>query len=768
LTLAIAPAVVPAQVPARSIPAWWWRWLPFGVGLAVVSGLLIAADTGVVDILRYIAYGTFALALPGTLVYRALRRTPHTFVEDVAIGIAVGIVLELAAWAVFSALDLRSWVRLWPAVVIAVFAAVPGLRRHWRVSAYTARPSLAWSWALAGVVIVFTGYLYAVFLSDNPILPNTESTDQFLDLPYQLSLAAQAKIHFPPDLPQVAGEPLYYHWFAFVHLAMTSMVGGIDLPVVAMRLMVPAVCALIAVLTAVTGWRLTGRPWVGLAAAAMFFVIGDFDFADAIWPPFGTQTTFVVWVSLSMTMSWALLVPLIAVTGDLLRRKKSGAIEDSVPRIGPGAYVLVALFALASSATKASSLPVLAGGLVLACLAVLVAKRRIPWVIVTLGAMVAVSQLAASAVIFHFETYGLSIDPLIQLSWAWAPQGEPRPLPKQVLLIAATVAAFLLHLQLRGAGIVSLFWIRKARLEPVHWFLLGGAIAGPVLFVMFSGYAASWFGRAGFPFSLILSAWGFALVFERARLAQRGKALLAAGTTAFALALTAITWKYARGYPTGHPYSPLLPMLELAAVLGVIAVAAAVIWWLASRRLPGLKRRGGVVLLSAALVAGAPGLLMDAKFSWGVPGGPYGAKALVPASVVEAARWVRDHSDADDVVATNSHCAQVVHDCAQAASFYVSAYSERSVLLEGWAFAPRLMAVGQSEFWDDDLARLNEDAFYVPTAQGLSRLRSEHRVRYLIAVRQIAPESSRLRELAELVYDNGNAAVYDLDRVPRG
>jgi hypothetical protein len=384
---------------------------------------------------------------------------------------------------------------------------------------------------------------------------------------------------------------------------------------------------------------------------------------------------------------------------------------------------------------------------------------------VALGATVVAAQLAATAVIFDFQRYGISIAPLANISWAWAPQGEPRSITKQALIIAAAWVAYLIHLQLRAAGIVALFWIRKGRLEPVQWFLLGGAIAGPVLHMTLSGYAASWFGRASFPFSLILSAWGYALVFERARLSGRGRVLLAGGAAAFALTLTAVTWRFATGYESNRPYSTILPVLKLAAVLSVIAVVAAAVWWWAGRRAPRLRGRGAVILLTAVLITGAPGLVMDAKISWGVPGGPYGAKALVPASHVQAARWVRDHSLPGEVVATNSHCARLTRECGQADSFWLSAYSERTILLEGWAFAPRTMALGRSEFWDQDLYRLNEDSFYSPTEQGLSRLKTAHGVRYLVAVRQVGAESSRLREMAEAVYDNGQVAIYDLGKV---
>ncbi len=291
------------------------RWMPFAVATAFAAVILIRAGTAPGDLLRYAAYAALAVVVPGTLVYRALRRAPHTLVEDLAMGAAVGLALEVGAWAAFSALDLRSWLWAWPVAVVAPFAAVPRLRRHWWVRDYAATPTLAWSWAVAGVVGFFTAYLAMVFLDRNPILPTSEATRQYIDLPYQLSLAGEAKHNFPVDLPQVAGEPLYYHWFAHAHMAATSLIGGIDLPVVALRLAIPALSALAILLTAVVGWRISGRPLVGAVAAALFFVVGEFNFTDPVTLPFGTQVTFVVWHGMSMIYSWVLLLALIACLG---------------------------------------------------------------------------------------------------------------------------------------------------------------------------------------------------------------------------------------------------------------------------------------------------------------------------------------------------------------------------------------------------------------------------------------------------------------------
>jgi hypothetical protein len=740
--------------------AWSWRWLPLATTIAVTSALLIASGTSPWDIVKYIAYAVFAVILPGLIVFRLVRRQPHTFVEDVAMGAAVGLVLELAAWAVFSALGWQAWVWLWPVLLLLPTWAFRRTRWAWRSTTYPSHPSLGWSWSLAGIVIFFAGYLYGVFYAENPIVPDSKSTVQFLDLAYQLSLAAEAKHHLPLDLPQVAGEPLHYHWFSFVHLAMGSLVGHIDLPVITMRLMVLGVCALTAVLVAVAGWRLVGRAWAGIAAAALFFVVGDFDFAAAGWPPIGTQVTFVVWPSLSMTYSWALLVALIVVAADALRTDPD---ESAAPRIGPGAYVLAAGFAIASSAAKASSLPVVVGGLALAGIAILIARRRVPWNVVLLGVVAAGAQLVAFATVFAFQRYGLSVTPLEAISPFWAQYQGPRGPVKQLIVMGAVWLAFLLHLQLRGAGVIPLVWLRRGRLSTVQWFLLGGAVTGPALHLLFSGYAATWFTRAGFPFLVLLSAWGYTMVFERAALDRRAKIVLAVGSAAFAIVLCSIAVAFApTRYPTGRTYSQLLPILGLFAALTLVALAGAALWAFLRRSRPALSKRGGLVLLTGVLLAGMPGLLLDVKASWGVPGGPYELKVPVTAARANAARWVRDHSSPDAVIATNSHCAFPTRDCDVAQSFWLSAYAERSVLIEGWAFAPRVQGDPGRPFWNHDLFSLNEDAFYRPTAADLQILRREHGVRYLVVARDVAPESSALASLANRVFDNGDVAVYEL------
>jgi hypothetical protein len=189
----------------------------------------------------------------------------------------------------------------------------------------------------------------------------------------------------------------------------------------------------------------------------------------------------------------------------------------------------------------------------------------------------------------------------------------------------------------------------------------------------------------------------------------------------------------------------------------------AVLWPALSRWLPALRGKGGVVALTAILVVGAPGLIMDMRKSERFSNGGAYATISLPKSRVDAARWLRDHSAPTDVVATNAHCINAPTDgYCDPRSFWLSAYAERRVLVEGWAFAPRVSQSGSWAFWDPDLLARNDALFTAPTPAALAAIRADDGVRWLVADRQVAAESPDLATLADLRYSNDRMAVYEL------
>ncbi|GGJ76269.1 hypothetical protein GCM10010123_02790 [Pilimelia anulata] len=725
------------------------RSAPALVGLAGVVALLLAADTPAGAIAAFLGYAALAVLAPGTLVYRALRARPHTLVEDLTYGAVVGLVLELVAWAAYTATGVPGWLWTWPLAVFALFAAVPRLRRHWWVRGYTPAPP-AWSWAVAAIVVGFTWYLAEVFLWRNPVVPTGEDQQQYIDLAFQLSLAGEATHRFPLHVPQVAGEVLHYHWFGFAHMAAASLVSGVDLAVVFFRLAVPALCALAVLAVAVTGWRLTRRPAVGAVAAALMFTVGEFGFENGIRQLFGTQTAFIVWGSPSMTYSWVLLLPMIAAAADRLGRR------PGVPPLGRGAWVLLGALLLASTGAKASSIPVFGGAAGFALLVGVLRGRR--WWRPAAGvlALALAAQGFATVVLFAFETHGVAVQPLSGLSPYVGSAGD----------WALVGAAFLLNMQLRLAGIVPLLWRRRGRLDGPVALLVGGALAGPALYLLLGhpGSSNQYFVRTAFAFGVLASALGAVEVWERARLGRAGGYALAAAALAAGGALVAVQWwRGPAGWDPDVPRDAVLPLLRWAALLGVLLLVAGVAWRLAGGRLRG---RGGAVLLALLLAAGAPGLVNDARANRAAPNGGTNVNVPMPASRVAAARWLRDHSAPTDVLATNAHCRAVVDGWCDSRTFWLGAYAQRSVLIEGWAFAPRAVTLGISPFgpfWDQALFAANDAAITAPTAAGLADLRDRYGVRWLVVDRSAGPESPELAGLAPRRFDNGIVAVYHVE-----
>ncbi|HEX5739985.1 MAG TPA: hypothetical protein VFY17_00345 [Pilimelia sp.] len=787
------------------------RWAPAAAAAAGVVSFLLATDTPTRAVAAYAAYAVFAVLAPGTLLYRALRARPHTLVEDLTYGAVVGVVAELGAWAAYSAAGAQRWLWTWPLLVAAVFAVVPRLRRHWWVRGYRRVPA-AWSWAVAAVVVGFTWYLAEAFLWRNPVLPAGEDQRQYIDLAFQLSLAGEATHRFPPHVPQVAGEPLHYHWFGFAHMAAASLVSGVDLPTVFFRLAVPALCALAALAVAVTGWRVTRRPAAGAVAAALLFTVGEFGYENGVRQLFGTQATFIVWGSPSMTYSWVLLLPLIAAAVDRLApapaaggaadrgaadrgaaapagaphaddrgpgrggaapagtgRGGAGVVGGgqatartadagpaAVPPLGRGAWVLLAALLLASTGAKASSVPVFAGAAGCALLVALWRRRRRA----ATGAVVVAALAAqawATAVLFAFERHGVTFDPASGLA-PYVAAGSARD-----WLLVGT--AFVLNMHLRLAGVVPLLWRRRRGLDAPAAFLVGGALTGVALYLAWGhpGSSNQYFLRAGFAFGVLASAWGLAEVAAAARLTGPWRRAVVGGVLAAGALLVLV--QVGRGpstRPRVVPHDAVLPLLLWAAALAGLLAVGALAWRVVGGPLRG---RGGVVLLGLVLVAGAPGLVMDARVSRAAANGGAYVNVAMPRSRVDAARYLHAHSGPRDIVATNAHCREVIDGWCDSRSFWLSAYAARTVLVEGWAFAPRAVTAGTSPFgpfWDAGLFAANASAFTAPTAAGLEALRDRHGVRWLVADRRSGTESAALAVLAERRFDNGAVAVYRL------
>jgi hypothetical protein len=144
------------------------------------------------------------------------------------------------------------------------------------------------------------------------------------------------------------------------------------------------------------------------------------------------------------------------------------------------------------------------------------------------------------------------------------------------------------------------------------------------------------------------------------------------------------------------------------------------------------------------------------------------ARGAVSRDQIDAARWIRDHSDIDDLVMTNRHCVSPnPRDECDARRFTVAAFSERQVLVEGWAYTPmavELAPVGRQSFtvdyWEPDLLALNDGFVARPTEAAARQLR-ELGVRWVFVDDTIV-HAPTLEPFARLRFQTPRVDVYEL------
>ncbi|GAA2610243.1 hypothetical protein GCM10010399_46340 [Dactylosporangium fulvum] len=743
-TATIVPDRVATPLPPRRRSA----WAPALTVAVAVAGLLLALGTSPPDVARYSAYLGLGVVLPGMLLYRSLRSRPHSLLEDVAFGTVVGLLAETVALVAF-----RGLVWIGPLLVIAVFLAVPRLRRHWRMPRYPERPSAVWSWTVAGIALFFLGYLTVAFLAVNVPVPVDGPRQYMIDQLNLLAVAADLKHHFPLAVPEQGDRPLRYHWFAYGHLAAGSLSTGIDLPVLWFRLDLPVLAVLTVGLLAVTGWRVTRRAWAGPVAAALMFVVGE-----AVPPAqapafFGTITAYYSWSSRSILYAAALTMPFIAAAVAVLRREADRRT-----------WLLAVLFAAGTTGAKSTVLPLAGVGVALVC-AVHLLRRRPSWTPWLLGGAFAVVEVFAVSVLYGFGGQGLSWGPFtIMLDFVG--DQYTGTTPADLPLIVWGLGAYAIAMGARLAGIV--FPLR--RWGDVELFLAGALAAGVVgsLTVWHVSWGQHFFIIAGWPFGAILSAWGLVLLADRipdragTRVAVAVALPAAVALAVFALVVPVPQVPARWGVP--------LPTYVFGGVVLLTALAVGAGLALAGRRHAALRGTGAFAALAVVLFAGGARLPHDAATSANL-----GVRYHVRVTPEQAAgaRWLRDHSTPAEYVATNVHRVGSGEQARQSLAYWISAYSERRVLLGSWGYSPESAEMQSARhrlgpslvYWDPDRLAANDAAIYNSTPERLAWLWSQ-RVRWIVVDRAQGTESPHLADLADLAWQQGTVAIYRLRPTP--
>ncbi|MEU4834261.1 hypothetical protein [Streptosporangium sp. NPDC023615] len=742
------------------------KWAPAVFAVAVVAAALRFYGVPVADTAVFGGYVALGVALPGLLLVRALYRGARTlaFAEELALGLALGYAVEVPVYIAARAAGAPPLVLLWPLGTCAVFAAVPRLRGHFRGVARTREP--AWyAWFLALLVVHVTAWSSFTFFRTTALTWPAAGTSLF-DIPYHLALVGELRHHVPPTVPVVAGEPLLYHWFVYAHLAAASWVTGLEPLVLLFRLgMFPMLVAFV-VLVGAIGHRVTGsRAGSALAVAGTVLVAVPSLYANTNGLFTWTGVQHSAWESPTQTFGALLFAPVVLLLIDAFERGR---------RHGAGRWVLVAILLAAVAGAKATYLPMLLAGLAALAVVEAVRRRRPPWAV--LGALVitAACLLYAQTVLFGGARQAMSLDPLALMRRTWGEltglgehaQPPPASLAGITLLYAACWAV-------TWCGIAGLLSRPRSLARPATVLVLGVGAAGIGATALLGGPALNqgYFLQGAYPCLAVAAAHGFLVVVRGSgvsRLALAGAAAAGVVLTHLVRVVSDVRVPLVAGRDEDVLYRPFVAV--------AVVVAAALVFLVATGRRPR-----DLALLIALVTAVGPLSAWHARaLSIAYGGGENGvyrvsrpAAGEVPAGMLTAGRWLRAHSRPDELVATNAHCVWRAGAPCDSRHFWISALTERRVLVEGWAYTARNLdrwrpgaSVTGIPFWDTGRLSLNETVFTAPSAEAVRRLREHHGVRWLFVEEDREDLSPRIGEFATLRFRAADCAVYRLPDTP--
>ncbi|MGJ6964055.1 hypothetical protein ACSDR0_19280 [Streptosporangium sp. G11] len=708
-------------------------------------------------------YITLGVTLPGLLLLRSLYRDACTPAEEIALATALGLAVEVFAYIGARAVGVPLLVLVWPIGTYLLFLAVPRLRRHWRASPRRERAPLWWSWSVAAIFALLVAWSALAFFRTQA-LAWPALAESRVDMPFHLALIGELRHHMPPTVPMVAGEPLFYHWFVYAHLAAVSWVTGVEPLVLLLRLSALPMLAAFVVLVGMTGRRVTGS-WAGalLSIGGTVFVAAPSLYlgSNGAFTWGGIQDT--AWPSPTQTFGALLFAPVVLLLVDLLERRRRDV----------GRWLLLGIFLIAVMGAKATYLPMLIAGL--AAVAAVQAVRRRQSIRTTLIALVMATAclLYAQFVLFGKVRQGTIVDVLGFMRVTWAEltsRGGAEDLaPASVL---GFTALYLLCWAIAWCGALGLLCRWRLLLRPAVVLMLGIGAAGLGAALLLGHPALSqlYFLRGSYPYPVIVAVHGLLVIRRRARLSLRAAAC-AAGVGAVAAYLIPLACGVT--VPLGPDQAEIALYGPYAALLLIVLLVSAgllLAGWRRLRVLALVTFMLAAVGLPAAAHARVLAFLHSGSFAYGAAkGSPHRAVAeVIPEGALAAARWLRAHSGPDDLVATNVHCLWGQENPCDSRQFWVSALTERRVLVEGWMYTAKNLArwrPGAPEhlgFWDEERLQRNDTAFRAPSAEVMRLLRERYGVRWLFVDERRTGPGSRIGDFATFRFRSGDYALYQV------
>lgn len=758
------------QVQPRTLASFAWA-LPAVISGVLVLAMLLWLGTPETHILRYTAHVLLGVLMPGLLVHRSLRGRSTSLITDLSLGAATGTALILIGLALYVSTGIGGWLWTWPVAIMAIYAIVPGLRRHWAFGGYVS-DGRGGVWLLAATWTTYTLARMGSYAHEK--LPPA-ANDYYIDVYWHLANAGELTRRFPPDVPSVSGRTLRYHWFANADMAASHLTSGVDLASVVLRLWPIWITLVVAGLIYSLVHRLTGAAWPGAIAVALSIMPGLF----MPWDWFRTiNPVAVVQGSPSQTYGVAVILLAIHVLVDLLRGKPLR-----------GGWVIFGLAVLLAPGAKPSVTPILAAGL--ACVMALdLLLNRSPRRLIrhaialamtlilgwALEPLVTQAQAASGIKIFGFlgkTEVWTDFVPYTALPATGGHIIHSLTAPGAPLLAFGLVTGLLL--QVAWSVLALLLPLRPREIDPVLVFLLGGFAGAMFLTIVIdhAGLSQIYFERTGTPLAAVAAAWGVHAAWTAAagRFGARRSLAFAAGGVAFGWIVHALVERVGSGgRPALADYPERIVAPEIA--LAVAALVGFIAWRLLRGRIGG-RGLGGVVAAGAILA-----IFLTQGTWWTVRNGYRGATnprplpvTAVSSAETKAALWVRENTPEDAILATNTHCKfQSPYRFCESRSYWVTAFADRRAVVESWAYTEEnLRLIGKYNrgfplfpFDEPERLELNDAAISEPTPEILARLKSTYGATWIFADSRASKVSPLLDQYADLRLKSGTVSVYEL------
>ncbi len=731
--------------------------------LVVLAAGVAAAthEVAVLDVARFGLYVLLGLVLPGLVLWRLLvTRAGSNLPADAVFGTTLALAVELGVYTAAARLGVPGLAWVWPVVPLGL-SLLPGARPLvWRRAAPM---PLWWSWSLSGLMLLGLAVMVRAVWVIAPLTP-AGLRNPYVDLPYQLALVTGLSRRVRPDLPFVEGEPLYYHWFTHAHVAAERHATGIEPIVLLSRLDMLLVVGVVLLGSAMLAQRVARSPLAGIVATGVLTAGGSAVLWPQVSPLFLTASTYI---SPTTPFACAVLVGCAAVSVEIL---------DPVERPPWTVWLAAVLLVGLASGAKGPAIPVLLAGWVSVVAMALVVRRRLHTRALALSAIGVVVLVVAQRVIYGGSAQGLAVVPFGLGDYLAYDYGLLDRADGGSLGLRATLGTLYTVLRLSClVAVAGLFTSRVWRNPHAH-FLVGTLVGGvgAMLFLDSATRNQVYFLLVLPPFVAVATGWGLVELLRRVAAPRAVRILvasLAVGALVSAVLRVNPPGDYAGEDGVGLPDLLVQPLL-VAALLLVVGVAIGPL----ARRARGSAWRHAAPLAVAGIAVGL-GLLTGPGHAVHLsPSDPADeipsqnpVDTIAPGGIV-AARWLRDHSDPGTVVATNSHCRFPTPRRCDHRAFWISAYSERQMLVEGWAYTSRSAALAERydvsvpflSYWKHDLLMKNERAFWRPTRARLDDLRRQHGVRWLFVDKRFRADLPKLERLADLRYENADYAVLRL------